>query len=113
MVTRRNPIVVEDGTVEPNEALIGQDPIAGTQPGPQPLLVAEHRPGPGARVTRTAGQAGGAFVVLEVAQRFGWFHSDQWTADQWQAVTALAIFLAATAQNLVGWFRTRSDRSIP
>lgn len=71
-------------------------------------LVSEpRRPGPGARVTRTAGQVGGAVVVLELAEAFSWFGSGRWSADQWRAVTAAGVFAVSVGQNVAGWFRER------
>ena len=73
---------------------------------PMVELQAHGAPGPGARVARTAGQAGGALVMLELWQAFGWFGSDEWSADRWKAVTAAAVFLVALVQNVVNWWRT-------
>lgn len=69
------------------------------------------RPGPGARVTRTAGQVGGATVLIDMWFAFGWLGADRWTPDQaaarWPAITAAVVFAVAVGQNLAGWWRER------
>lgn len=71
------------------------------------MVSAEPRPGPGARVSRSAGQAGGAMVLLELAAAFSWFGSGDWSTGQWRAVTASGVFLLAVGQNLYGAWRER------
>lgn len=58
-------------------------------------------PGPGSRVGRTAGQLGGALVLLELWQAFSWFGSGDWSDRQWVAVYAVAAFVLTSAQNLL------------
>lgn len=68
-------------------------------------VTANPAPGPGSRVTRTAGQLGGAGVLFELWLAFGWFGADTWTERQVLAVYATLVFAVATLQNLVGWWR--------
>lgn len=69
------------------------------------------RPGPGARVTRTAGQGGIVLTIVQLWQAFSWFGADRWTgveaAQRWPAITAALVLAVATAQNLAGWWRER------
>ena len=82
-----------------------QAPIEAT------VAVKIEKVGPGARVSRTAGQAGGALVLIELWQAFGWLGAADWTAEQsaqrWPALSASLLFAIATAQNAVGWWRGR------
>lgn len=75
------------------------------------LVSAPARPGPGARVTRTAGQGGVVLTVVQLWQSFGWLGADRWTgveaAQRWPAITAALVLAVATAQNLAGWWRER------
>lgn len=69
------------------------------------------RPGPGARVTRTAGQGGIVLTIVQLWQAFGWAGAGDWTgveaAQRWPAITAALVLAVATAQNLAGWWRER------
>lgn len=73
------------------------------------LAILQHDPvpGPGSRVSRTAGQLGGATVLVELWQAFGWFGADHWTADQsaqrWPAITAAVVFGISVAHNVTNW----------
>lgn len=58
-------------------------------------------PGPGSRVTRTAGQLGGALVLIELWIAFGWLGAGDWTDRQTLAVYAVSAFAVAAAQNLL------------
>lgn len=65
-------------------------------------------PGPAQRVARTAGQAGGALVLVQLWQAFGWFGADGWSeadaALRWPAITAATVWLVSSLHNLVGWW---------
>lgn len=65
------------------------------------------QPGPGSRVSRSAGQAGGGLVLLELWAEFGWLGAGDWSTGRWRAVTATTVFLFAMAQNVAGWLRER------
>lgn len=80
---------------------------AQRQPVSAVLEVHDARPGAASRVSRSAGQAGGALVLLELAAAFGWLGSGDWSDAQWRAVTAAAVFATAVAQNVIGWWRAR------
>lgn len=72
-------------------------------------------PGPGLRVVRTAGQAGGAVVLIELWQAFGWFGAAGWTPDEsaarWPAITASLLFVIAVVQNgVAAWQDSRAGR---
>lgn len=75
------------------------------------ILRSDPVPGPGARVSRTAGQLGGATVFIELWQAFGWFGADTWTADQsaqrWPALTASIVFGVSIVHNVVNWWVSR------
>lgn len=71
------------------------------------LVSAPPAPGPGARIQRTAGQAGGVLVFLELVLAFEWLGSAGWSQREAAAVTAVAFFVAATGQNLVNWLAQR------
>ena len=64
------------------------------------LAELDARPTAVARVARTTGQAASAYVVLDLVEAFGWLGADDWTTDQWKAVTAAAVALLAAVQNL-------------
>lgn len=85
---------------------------------PTVTVTPDPAPGPGARVSRTSGQVGGALVLIELAQAFGWFGSDTWTADQaaqrWPAITGTMLFLIAVGHNVWNWWRARDTaRALP
>lgn len=64
-------------------------------------------PGPGGRVQRSAGQAGGAVLLLDLVFAFGWLGADDWTVEQASAVTAAVVFGLAALHNLAEHFRSR------
>lgn len=64
------------------------------------LAELDRRPTAPQRVARTAGQAASAYVLLDLIEAFGWVGADDWSTDQWKAVSAAAVFVAATAQNM-------------
>lgn len=74
-------------------------------------------PGPAQRISRTAGQGGGALILVQLWQAFDWFGADTWTAEEsalrWPAITAAVTFLIAALQNGVNWWRERSPEVIP
>lgn len=71
-------------------------------------------PGPAARFSRTAGQGGGALVVVQLWQAFGWLGADGWSAEEaaarWPAVTAAVLLAVSGAQNLANWWRGRASQ---
>lgn len=79
------------------------------------LAELDARPTAPARVVRTAGQGGFAYVVLDAAEAFGWLGADDWTPDQTKAGMALLLAAIALAQNMgprafaavVGWLSRR------
>lgn len=77
------------------------------------VTLPQRAPGPGARVTRTAGQAGGALVLIELWQSFGWFGAAGWSADEaaqrWPALSAALLFAISVGHNLAGFWR-RDER---
>lgn len=72
-----------------------------------PSIAPAPAPGPGARIQRTAGQAGTVLVLLELVLAFHWLGSEHWTERQVLAVTAVAFVVAAAAQNLFNWWKQR------
>lgn len=64
------------------------------------LAELDSRPTAPARVVRSAGQGGSAYVVLDAAEAFHWFGSQDWTPDQTKAAMALVFGLVALVQNL-------------
>lgn len=79
------------------------------------LAELDSRPTAPARVVRSAGQGGFAYVVLDAAEAFGWFGAQNWTPDQTKAGMALAFGTIALVQNLgpkawgalLGWWKAR------
>lgn len=75
-------------------------------------------PGPGGRVSRSAGQLGGATVLVELWQAFGWFGASEWTAEEaaqrWPAITATLVFAVVVGHNVANWavaiYRERARR---
>lgn len=69
------------------------------------------RPGPAARVSRTAGQGGAVLTILQLWQAFGWFGASTWTSQEaamrWPAITAALVLAVAAVQNLVNWWTER------
>jgi hypothetical protein len=69
-------------------------------------------PGPGTRVSRSAGHAGGALVLIELWRAFGWAGADHWSVEQaaqrWPAITATAAFGIAAVHNVVNWLCERN-----
>lgn len=84
---------------------------------PSVLVTADPAPGPGARVSRTSGQVGGALVFVELWQAFGWFGADTWTAEQaaqrWPAITGVIYFLISVGHNVWNWWTTRERTTVP
>jgi hypothetical protein len=78
---------------------------------PAELVSAAQRPGPGARVTRTAGQGGIVLTIVQLWQAFGWAGAGDWTGDEaaqrWPAITAALVLAVAIGQNVAGWLRER------
>lgn len=84
--------------------------VAGDPGSPTPeLRPASPVVGPGARVTRSAGQGGAVLVAVQLWQSFGWAGADHWSAAQaaqrWPAVTAGLVLVVAAVQNVVNWRR--------
>lgn len=80
----------------------------------EPALVeleANPAPGPGSRTSRTAGQVGGALVLLDLVVAFGWFGADTWTERQAMTATAAAVFLLAALQNGFNWWRNERQQA--
>lgn len=79
------------------------------------LAELDSRPTAPARVVRSAGQGGFAYVLLDAAEAFHWFGSQDWTPDQTKAGMALAFGTIALVQNLgpkawgalLGWWKAR------
>lgn len=75
------------------------------------LVTPDPAPGPGARVSRTSGQVGGALVLVELWQAFGWFGADTWTAEQaaqrWPAIIGTLYFLISVGHNVWNWWRSK------
>lgn len=69
-------------------------------------------PGPGRRVERSAGQAGGVLVLLELILSFELFGSGDWTARQVAAVTTSLVLVVAAVHNLVNWLRSERVQSL-
>ena len=69
-------------------------------------------PTPGQRVARGAGQAGGALVLVQLWQAFGWFGADGWTAEEagvrWPAVTAAVILAVGVIHNVWNYLRPQA-----
>lgn len=74
------------------------------------LQASEPAPGPGSRITRTAGQAGGVLAFIDLWHAFGWAGADHWTAAQagtrWPALGAVAIVAVSAAHNGLNWWMT-------
>lgn len=64
------------------------------------LAELDSRPTAPQRVARTAGQGASAYVVLDLVEAFGWLGADDWSADQWKAVSIAAVAVVAALQNL-------------
>jgi hypothetical protein len=75
------------------------------------VVTPDPAPGPGARVSRTSGQVGGALVLVELWQAFGWFGAGGWSAEQsaqrWPAITGTVLFLISVVHNVWNWWRSR------
>lgn len=78
-----------------------------------PVVITSEAPGPGARFSRSAGQGGGALVVIELWQAFGWLGAGGWTAEQsaqrWPALTAALTLVLVAGHNAWNWWRSRPN----
>jgi hypothetical protein len=78
--------------------------------------IGEPSPGPAARAARGAGQAGGALVLIQLWQAFGWFGAEDWTAEEagvrWPAVTAALILAVTVLHNLWNYLHPQGASSV-
>jgi hypothetical protein len=79
---------------------------------PTVSVTADPAPGPGRRVERSAGQAGGTLILLELILSFELFGSGDWTGRQVAAVTAALLFTIAAIHNLANWIRSERQSAL-
>lgn len=67
------------------------------------------QPTPGARVTRSAGQIGGAAIIMSLWLSFGWFGADGWNDAQVLSATSAVTFVVSALQNALNWWTARQN----